>query len=62
MKDIDDNEAFMQLVLCNPQCALSPLELRLEVLAGVAKTQKRRGKRGGIWGLCRAGRQGFPAC
>jgi hypothetical protein len=29
MKDIDDNEAFMQLVLCNPQGALSPVELRL---------------------------------
>jgi hypothetical protein len=38
MKDIDDNEAFMQLLLCNPQGELSPLELRLDVLAGVAKT------------------------
>jgi hypothetical protein len=45
---MDDDEAFMLLVLCNAQGELSPLELGIHVLQAVAKGGKGRGKKGGI--------------
>jgi hypothetical protein len=59
MKDIDDNEAFMQLVLCNPQGELSPLELRLDVLAGVRKPRSAAAREAGFGAYVEQAGKGF---
>jgi ParB-like chromosome segregation protein Spo0J len=48
VRDYEDEAAFMQLMLCNAQGELSPLELRIHVLQAVAKGGKGRGNKGGI--------------
>jgi site-specific DNA-methyltransferase (adenine-specific) len=45
---MDDDEAFMQLVLSNTQGELSPLEIGVHALKAVPLAQGGRGKRGGL--------------
>jgi site-specific DNA-methyltransferase (adenine-specific) len=48
VKDLDDDEAFMQLVLANTQGELSPLEIGMHALKAVPLADGGRGKRGGL--------------
>lgn len=48
VKDLDDDEAFMQLVLANTQGELSPLEIGMHALRAVPPGQRGRGNIGGI--------------
>jgi hypothetical protein len=48
VKDMDDDEACMQLVLCKAQGELYPLKLDIHVLQAVAKGGKGRGTKGGM--------------
>lgn len=48
VKDLDDEEAFMELVLANNQGELSPLEYGMHVLKYVELSEGGRGKKGGI--------------
>lgn|GEM_PF-897516 len=48
VKDLDDDEAFMQLVLANTQGELSPLERGMHALAYADRSEGGRGQRGGI--------------
>lgn len=48
VKDMDDDEAFMQLVLSNTQGELSPLEIGMHALKAVPLAEGGRGKRGGL--------------
>lgn len=48
VKDLDDGEAFMQLVLSNTQGELSPLEIGTHALKAVPLAEGGRGKRGGL--------------
>lgn len=46
--DIDDETAFMELVLSNNQGELSPLEIGMHALKAVPKAEGGRGKKGGL--------------
>jgi DNA methylase/ParB/Sulfiredoxin domain len=46
--EMTDDEAFMQLVLCNARGELYPLEIGIHVLDAVSKGEKGRGRKGGI--------------
>ena len=48
VKDLDDDEAFMQLVLANTQGELSPIEIGMHALKAVALAEGGRGKHGGL--------------
>lgn len=48
VEDLDDNTAFMELVLSNNQGELSPLEIGMHALKAVPKSDGGRGKRGGL--------------
>ena len=48
VKDIDDEAAFMELVLANNQGELSPLEYGMHVLKYVELSEGGRGKKGGL--------------
>lgn len=48
VKDMDDDEAFMQLVLANAQGELSPLEIGMHALKAVPLADGGRGKKGGL--------------
>lgn len=48
VKELDDDEAFMQLVLSNTQGELSPLEIGMHALRAVPLAEGGRGKRGGL--------------
>jgi DNA modification methylase len=48
VKDMDDDEAFMQLVLANNQGELTPLEIGMHALKAVPLGEGGRGKRGGL--------------
>lgn len=48
VKDLDDDDAFMQLVLANTQGELSPLEIGMHALRAVPLAGGGRGKRGGL--------------
>jgi len=48
VKDLDDEEAFMELVLANNQGELSPLEYGMHVLKYVEFSEGGRGKKGGL--------------
>ena len=48
VKDIDDEAAFMELVLANNQGELSPLEYGIHVLKYVELSEGGRGKKGGL--------------
>lgn len=50
VREMDDDEAFMQLVLGNTQGELSPLEIGMHALKAVPLSEGGRGKRGGITG------------
>lgn len=50
IKDLDDETAFMELVLANNQGELSPLEYGMHVLKYVELSEGGRGKKGGIRG------------
>lgn len=50
IKDMDDDEAFMQLVLGNTQGELSPLEIGMHALKAVPLAEGGRGKKGGLSG------------
>lgn len=46
--DLDDETAFMELVLSNNQGELSPLEIGMHALKAVPKAEGGRGKKGGL--------------
>lgn len=48
VREMDDDEAFMQLVLANTQGELSPLEIGMHALKAVPLAGGGRGKRGGL--------------
>lgn len=48
VKDLDDEAAFMELVLANNQGELSPLEYGMHVLKYVELSEGGRGKKGGL--------------
>lgn len=48
VKDMDDDQAFMELVLANNQGELSPLEYGMHVLKYVELSEGGRGKKGGL--------------
>ncbi len=48
VKDLDDESAFMELVLANNQGELSPLEYGMHVLKYVELSEGGRGKKGGL--------------
>jgi site-specific DNA-methyltransferase (adenine-specific) len=48
VRDMDDEEAFMQLVLSNTQGELSPLEIGMHALKGVPLAEGGRGLAGGL--------------
>lgn len=48
VRDMDDDEAFMQLVLGNTQGELSPLEIGMHALKAVPLAEGGRGKKGGL--------------
>lgn len=48
IKEMDDDEAFMELVLANNQGELSPLEYGMHVLKYVELSEGGRGKKGGL--------------
>lgn len=48
VREMDDDEAFMQLVLSNTQGELTPLEIGMHALKAVPLSSGGRGKRGGI--------------
>lgn len=48
VRELSDDEAFMELVLGNAQGELSPLELGVHVLQAISNGQRGRGKKGGI--------------
>lgn len=48
VRELDDDEAFMQLVLANTQGELSPLEIGMHALKAVPLAGGGRGKRGGL--------------
>jgi ParB-like chromosome segregation protein Spo0J len=48
VKDLDDGEAFMQLVLANTQGELSPLEIGMHALKAVPLAEGGRGRVGGL--------------
>jgi len=48
VKDLDDDEAFMQLVLSNTQGELSPLEIGMHALKAVPLATGGRGRKGGV--------------
>lgn len=48
VREMDDDEAFMQLVLGNTQGELSPLEIGMHALKAVPLAEGGRGKRGGL--------------
>jgi site-specific DNA-methyltransferase (adenine-specific) len=54
VKDLDDEEAFMELVLANNQGELSPLEYGIHVLKYVESSEGGRGKKGGLSEYARA--------
>jgi site-specific DNA-methyltransferase (adenine-specific) len=48
VREMDDDEAFMQLVLSNTQGELSPLEIGFHALKAVPLSEGGRGKKGGL--------------
>jgi site-specific DNA-methyltransferase (adenine-specific) len=50
VREMDDDEAFMQLVLSNTQGELSPLEIGMHALKAVPLAEGGRGKKGGLSG------------
>ncbi len=53
IKDLTDDEAYLQLVLSNEQSDLSPLEIGLHALHYVALGERGRGKEGGLGAYAR---------
>lgn len=48
IREMDDYEAFMLLVLCNNQGELTPLEIGMHALKAVTLSEGGRGKKGGL--------------
>jgi ParB/RepB/Spo0J family partition protein len=48
IREMDDDEAFMQLVLSNTQGELSPLEIGMHALKAVPLSEGGRGRKGGL--------------
>ena len=53
VRNLSDEDAFMQLVKCNAQGELSPLEYGIHALKYVQLSEGGRGKKGGIREYCR---------
>jgi site-specific DNA-methyltransferase (adenine-specific) len=54
VREMDDETAFMQLVLANAQGELSPLEIGVHALRAVPPEQGGRGKKGGLTAYAKA--------